>query len=65
MTVATQVSPQLFLDETLSEGDLTGSRLCLTAMTTLQQMGQQGGLSLTKSGAFNRKVVVWAVDAFH
>ena len=63
MTVATQVSPSLFLNETLSEADLAGSRLCLAAMTTLQQIGEQGGISLTKSGAFNRKFVVWAVDA--
>ena len=64
MTVATQLSPHLFLNETLSMADLEGSRLCLATMTTLQKMGEHGGISLTKSGAFNRKFVVWAVDAF-
>lgn len=65
MTVATQVSPHLFLHETVSVSDLAGSRLCTAAMTTLQYMGEQGGIGLTKSGSFNRKFVVWAVDAFH
>src|SRR5258706_9344424 len=65
MTVATQVSPHLFLNENLSEADLAGSRLCLAAITTIQQMADQGRISLTKSGAFNRKFVVWAVEAFN
>ena len=34
-------------------------------MTTLQYMGEQGGIGLTKAGAFNRKFVVWAVNSFH
>jgi hypothetical protein len=33
-------------------------------MTTLQRMAEQDGIGLTKSGAFNRNFVVWAVDQF-
>lgn len=63
MVVATQVSAHLFLNGTINEADLAGSQLCLAAMTTLHYMAHQGGIGLTKSGAFNRKFVVWAVNA--
>lgn len=64
MTVTTRVSPHLFLNEAVDEVDLAGSRLCMAAMTTLNYMEEHGGIGLTASGAFNRKFVVWAVDAF-
>jgi len=64
MTTPSQISPHLFLDETLSETDLAGSRLCLAAMATLRHLAANDGIALTKSGAFNRKFIVWAVDQF-
>ncbi len=64
MTVPSQISPHLFLNESLTEADLTKSRLCIAAMTTLQHLADNGGIGLTKSGAFNRKFAVWAVDQF-
>lgn len=33
-------------------------------MKTLHYMAEQNGIGLTKSGAFNRKFVVWAVNEF-
>ena len=62
MTVVTRVSPHLFLDDTLNEEALAGSRLCGAAMTVLRCAIHPGGIGLTKSGAFNRKFVTWAVD---
>jgi len=64
MTTPSQISSHLFLDETLSAADLAGSRLCLAAMATLQHLAEHDGIGLTKSGAFNRKFVIWAVDQF-
>lgn len=61
MTLPSQVSPDLFLNDTLTEADLAGSRLCNAAMITLRHMADEGGIDLTKSGAFNSKFVVWAV----
>lgn len=59
------MSPYLFLNEALTETGLVGSRLCSAATTTLRHMGEEGGIALTKSGAFNRKFVTWAVDQFN
>jgi hypothetical protein len=64
VTVPSQISLCLFLNETLSEKYLANSRLCIAAMTTLQYVADNGGLGLTKSGAFKRDFVVWAVDQF-
>jgi hypothetical protein len=64
VTVPSKISPHLFLNETLTEADLAKSRLCIAAMTTLQHLAGNGGIGLTKSGAFNRNFVVWAVDQF-
>ena len=64
MTVVTRVSPHLFLDDALDEEALAGSRLCRAAMTVLRCAGDPGGIGLTKSGAFNRRFVTWAVDEF-
>ena len=62
VTVVTRVSPHLFLDDALDEGALAGSRLCGAAMTVLRRATDPGGIGLTKSGAFNRRFVTWAVD---
>jgi hypothetical protein len=64
VTVPSKISPHLFLNETLSEKELARSRLCIAAMTTLKHLADAGGIGLTKSGAFNRNFVVWAVDRF-
>ena len=65
MTIPSQISPHLFLDEALDEAELAGSRLCMAAMTTLQHIAEHAGIGLTKSKAFNRKFVTWAVDQFN
>jgi hypothetical protein len=64
VTVATRVSPYVFLNDALDEEALAGSRLCGAAMTVLRCATGPGGIGLTKSGAFNRKFVTWAVDEF-
>ncbi len=64
MTVVSQISPRLLLNEQLSTDTLAGSRLCVAAMKTLAYIRDKGGIGLTKNGAFNRKFVTWAVDEF-
>jgi hypothetical protein len=64
LTSPSQISPGLFLNETLTQADLAGSRLCQAATITLRYIADEGGIGLTKSGAFHRKFVVWAVDQF-
>jgi hypothetical protein len=64
VTVGTRVSRHLFLNDALDEEDLAESRLCGAAMTVLRCATDPGGIGLTKSGAFNRRFVVWAVDEF-
>jgi hypothetical protein len=51
VTVPSQISPHLFLSETLTKADLTESRLCIAAMSTLQHIAGLGSIGLTKSGA--------------
>jgi hypothetical protein len=63
VTVVTRVSPHLFLNDALDEEALAGSRLCAAAMTVLR-CAINPGIGLTKSGAFNRRFVTWAVDEF-
>lgn len=64
MTVPSKFNPHLFRSEMLSEKDLAKRRLSIAAMTTLHHLSESGGIGLTKSGAFNRKCVVWAVGQF-
>lgn len=64
MTIPSEISHHLFLDETLSESALRGSRLCCAAMIIFRHMAEHEVIGLTKSGAFNRKFVVWAVEQF-
>jgi hypothetical protein len=64
VTVPSQISQHLFLNETLTEADLTKSRLGIAAIATLQHLADNGGIGLTKSGAFARKFIVRAVDQF-
>lgn len=61
VTVVTRVSPHLFLNDALEEEALAGSRLCGAAMTVLRCATDPCGIGLTKSGAFNRRFVTWAV----
>ena len=64
MTVVTRVSPRLFLNDELDKEALAGSRLCVAAVTVLRCATDPGGIGLTKSGAFNRRFVTWAVGDF-
>jgi len=64
VTVETRVSPHLFLNDALDKEALAGSRLCGAAMTVLQCATDPDGIGLTRSGAFNRRFVTWAVDEF-
>jgi hypothetical protein len=64
VTFVTRVSPHLFLNDALDEEALAGSRLFGAAMTVLRCATDPGGIGLTKSGAFNRRFVTWAVDEF-
>lgn len=64
MTIPSEISHHLFLDETLTESALRGSKLCCAAMIILRHMAELEGIGLTKAGAFNRKFVAWAVDQF-
>jgi hypothetical protein len=65
MTVPSEISPHLFLDDTPSEAELKASKLCCAAMISLRYMAERQEIGLTKSGAFNRNFVVWAVDEFN
>jgi len=38
MTIASHISPHLFLNDALAETDLADSRLCFAAMTTIRRM---------------------------
>src|SRR5262245_58929158 len=61
VTIVTRASPHLFLNDALDEEALAGSRLCGAAMTVFRCATDPGGIGLTKSGAFNRRLT-WAVD---
>ena len=52
------------LNESLGAADLADSPMCLNAMKVLQHMRDEGGITLTKSGAFYRKFVTWAAEDF-
>ena len=43
---------------------LLGSPLIRGVLKTAQYIEENGGIGLTKSGAFNRKFVHWAAAAF-
>ena len=64
VTIGSKINPYLFLNDRLTEAELTDSRLCVAGMKTLAHMREHGGIKLTKAGAFNRRFVVWAVDEF-
>jgi hypothetical protein len=64
MTVVSQISSHLLLNERLSADALAGSILHAGAMKTLTYIRDRGSIGLTKNGAFNRKFVTWAVDEF-
>ena len=64
LTIPSRISPHLYLNEVLSDADLVGSRLCSAANDTLAYILENGGVGLTKSGAFSRGFVIRAVDQF-
>lgn len=52
------------LNESLGASDLSGSPMCINALKVLGRASEDGGILLTKSGAFNRKFVTWAAEDF-
>jgi len=52
------------LNSHITETDLQCSPLCANAMKLMVYAHENGGISLTKSGAFNRKFVHWAAVDF-
>ena len=64
MTIASEIGPGIFLNDNLDQSDLNSSRMCICGMTVLAFMKEHRGIQLTKSGAFYRKFVAWAVEEF-
>jgi len=64
MSIASEISPCFFLNDRLHQSDLNASRMCINGRRVLAYMKKHGGIQLTKSRAFYRKFVVWAVDEF-
>lgn len=58
------IAPFIMLDESLGRSDLSGSPICVNGMQVLTRAHQDGGIPLTKSGAFYRKFVTWAAEDF-
>lgn len=52
------------LNDTLGRCNLSGSLLTINTMKVLARAEEDGGISLTKSGAFSRKFVAWAAEDF-
>lgn len=65
MARAPKIDQRLFLDDTLVERELGDSRICRFGIEVLGYLNSRGSIGLTKSGSFNRKFVVWAVDQFN
>lgn len=59
-----RISPFILLNESLGLSDLSGSPMCMNAMKVLTRASEDGGIMLTKSGAFYRKFVTWAAEDF-
>lgn len=59
-----RIVPFILLNESLGMSDLSGSPMCVNAMTVLTRANDDGGITLTKSGAFYRKFVTWAAEVF-
>lgn len=50
------------LNESLGMSDLSGSPMCIHGMKVLTRASENGGIKLTKSGAFYRQFVRWAAE---
>lgn len=59
-----RIAPIIFLNESLGVADLSGSPMCVNAMKVLVFARENDGITLTKSGAFYRKLVTWAAEDF-
>lgn len=59
-----RIAPVTMLNESLGASDLSGSPMCVNAMKVLTRASEDGGITLTKSGAFYRKFVTWAAEDF-
>ena len=59
-----RVAPFIMLNESLGVSDLSGSPMAINAMKVLTRATDDGGITLTKSGAFYRKFVTWAAEDF-
>ena len=53
------------IDYHITAADLQDAPLCVNAMRVIEYAQENGGIPLTKSGAFNRKFVHWAAVAFN
>lgn len=59
-----RVAPFIMINESLGVSDLSGSPMCINGMKVLTRVTEDGGITLTKSGAFYRKFVTWAAEDF-
>jgi hypothetical protein len=59
-----RLAPFVMLNESLGPSDLSGSPMTINAMKVLTRATEDGGITLTKSGAFYRKFVTWAAEDF-
>lgn len=59
-----RISPFVLLNESLGASDLSGSPMAINGMKVLTRVVADGGITLTKSGAFYRKFVTWAAEDF-
>src|SRR5690606_14498806 len=57
-----RVAPFIMLTESLGASDLSGSPMAINGMKVLTRATDDGGITLTKSGAFYRKFVTWAAE---
>jgi hypothetical protein len=59
-----RIAPFIMLNESLGVSDLSGSLMAINGMKVLTRVTEDGGITLTKSGAFYRKFVTWAAEDF-
>jgi hypothetical protein len=58
------ISPDILLNKSLGVAELCGNPICINGMKLLKHAQDNGGITLTKSGGFFRKFVIWAADEF-
>lgn len=59
-----RIAPVIMLNESLGMSGLSGSPMTINGMKVLSRASEEGGIPLTKSGAFYRKFVTWAAEDF-